>query len=263
MTEGYEQFKIKIKNKLGIDLNLYKEAQMKRRITSLKTKRGFKHFADYYQALEENQDLLTEFIDRLTINVSEFYRNPKRWEVFRKKVIPFLIQEKEGLNIWSAACSTGEEPYTIAMIMEEYFPQIKYRILATDIDEKVLAKAKIGIYHGQSLKALPKNLLHKYFTKKDGLFYLDLALKESITFNRHDLLADKYPNNIDLIVCRNVLIYFTDVAKDNIYRNFSQSLTDDGILFVGSTEQIFTPQDYHLTVFDTFFYQKMSKNAVN
>src|SRR5699024_8845733 len=153
-------------------------------------------------------------------------------------------------------CSTGEEPYSIAMILKEFFPQIDYRILATDLDEKVLLKAKEGIYQERALKDLPLLLKNKYFTKENNLFYIDQTLKQTITFKRHNLLADTYPKNIDLIVCRNVLIYFTDQAKDFIYQGMSDSLRDNGILFVGSTEQIFSPQDYNLSIFETFFYEK-------
>lgn len=256
MASEYHRFKSLIKKMIGIDLNLYKEAQMKRRIISLKNRRGFDNFPEYYEALRCDEHLLKEFIDRLTINVSEFFRNPKRWDVLKNKVFPHLLENKNNLTIWSAACSTGEEPYSIAMILQEFFPQAEYRILATDIDEKVLLMAKKGIYQQQALKEVPSVLQNKYFKEQRNLFYIDHSLKQSIFFKHHNLLADAYPKNIDLIVCRNVLIYFTDEAKDIIYQNFSQTLSDQGVLFVGSTEQIFSPQNYDLTIFDTFFYKK-------
>ncbi|HLT55588.1 MAG TPA: CheR family methyltransferase, partial [Bacillota bacterium] len=122
MAEEYYRFITKIKKKTGIDLRLYKENQMKRRITSLRNKRGFHNFDTYYEALLQDSALFNEFIDRLTINVSEFYRNPKRWDVLQREVIPYLTKDKSKLFIWSAACSTGEEPYSIAMMMREHFP---------------------------------------------------------------------------------------------------------------------------------------------
>jgi|SRR5690625_3265683 len=256
MDNDYIQFISLINRKLGIDLNLYKKAQMKRRITSLKNKRGFDTFLAYYNSLEQNDDLLKEFVDRLTINVSEFYRNPKRWDILKEKVLPYLVKNKNKLTVWSAACSTGEEPYSIAILLEEYFPQIRYKILATDIDEKVLNNSEKGLYQERALKDLPVILKNKYFTKKDNLYYIKESLKQGITFEKHNLLADLYPQNLDLIVCRNVLIYFNDVAKDMLYQKFSKSLVQNGILFVGSTEQIFSPQAYHFSIFDTFFYKK-------
>lgn len=260
MGRDYGNFITQVKRKVGIDLNLYKEAQMKRRITSLRDKRGFSTFSTYYQELEKNDELLKEFIDRLTINVSEFYRNPKRWEVLQNKTLPHLTKDNKRLTIWSAACSTGEEPYSLAILLKEHFPTIKVDIIATDIDENALEKARLGVYKEQSLKDLPPAFKKKYFTTKNGLCYLEDTIKRSITFRSHNLLADRYPQNVDLIVCRNVLIYFTDEAKETIYQNFSNALIEEGILFVGSTEQIFSPDRYDLSVFDTFFYEKNKRS---
>lgn len=256
MSQDYIFFISRINQKLGIDLSLYKEAQMKRRITSLRNKRGYQDFASYYRALEKNDALLKEFTKRLTINVSEFYRNPKRWVVLEQKIIPLLTEKKNKLTIWSAACSTGEEPYSIAMLLSELFPHIQVNIIATDIDEAVLRQAKQGVYQEQSLKNLSDHFKKEYFTYKNNLYHINNSIKNLVTFKKHNLLADAYPENIDLLICRNVLIYFTDKAKDLIYQKFGSSLNDKGILFVGSTEQIFNSDKYHLELVETFFYQK-------
>lgn len=256
MADNYQEFVTQIKGKLGINLHLYKEAQMKRRLTSLRNKRGFQTFAEYFKALDTDKQLLHEFIDRITINVTEFYRNPKRWEILQQTILLTLSENKNKLKIWSAACSTGEEPYSLAIMLNEYFPTIDISILATDIDPNALDKAKQGIYPERALKDLPLNLKEKYFVKKNDLYYIDATIKKQIDFKKHDLLEDKYPDSIDLIVCRNVLIYFTDVAKEKIYSNFSKTLAPKGVLFVGSTEQIFSPHTYNLVLLDTFFYQK-------
>lgn len=253
----YKEFITKINKRFGIDLALYKEAQMKRRLTSLRNKRGFKNFTTYFDALMKDEDLLEEFFDRITINVSEFYRNPKRWNVLREKVFPELMNNKQQIQIWSAACSSGEEPYSLAIMLKEHFSHVKSSILATDLDERSLRKARRGIYSESALKSLPEHKKSKYFIFKNNQYMIHDELKKNITFKKHDLLKDPYPKNIDLIVCRNVLIYFTDEAKEDIYHRFSESLTKNGILFVGSTEQIFHPHKYGLTLFDTFFYQKI------
>ncbi|WP_042145667.1 protein-glutamate O-methyltransferase CheR [Paucisalibacillus sp. EB02] len=260
MSDDYQLFTEKVYTKLGIDLQKYKEAQMKRRLTSLREKRGYQDFTSYFNAINQDINLLHELVDRITINVSEFYRNPKRWEVLRDTVIPLIKMNNQELTIWSAACSTGEEPYSIAILLNEYFPELNTKILATDIDEKVLAKAKKGIYVEQALKELPTNLKAKYFKQKGSQFEIDSAIKRKVIFKKHNLLEDKYPTQVDLIICRNVLIYFTDYAKDTIYHNFSKALANNGILFVGSTEQIFSPNKYGLTLLDTFFYQKISQS---
>lgn len=253
---AYHKFTDNIYRKFDIDLSLYKEAQMKRRLTSLRNKRGFKDFASYYRALERDTSLSDEFIDRITINVSEFYRNPQRWDVLREKIIPQLIKGKRSIRIWSAACSTGEEPYSLAMMMQDQFSHINTTIIATDIDDNALLRANEGIYDEQALTHVPKSKKSKYFTYKNKEYHVDQSLKQQITFKKHNLLEDTYPTNIDLIVCRNVLIYFTDEAKREIYSGFSKSLVQEGVLFVGSTEQIFQSDQYDLNLFDTFFYQK-------
>ncbi|GAB4073577.1 protein-glutamate O-methyltransferase CheR [Barrientosiimonas marina] len=256
MTDDYLDFAAEMKAKHGIDLTLYKETQMKRRLTSLRDKNGFQTFHHYLSAIDQNQSLLDELLDRITINVSNFYRNSKRWDVLRSSILPQLLKSRQKLTIWSAACSTGEEPYSVAIMLDHNFPQADYQILATDIDDGVLEKAAQGIYPEQSLRELPWYLRQKYFIQKENEFHLDHAIKRRVQFKKHDLLADAYPANVDLIICRNVLIYFTEAAKSTIYKNVASSLTQHGVLFVGSTEQIFKPENYRLDSKDTFFYQK-------
>ncbi|MDQ0257476.1 chemotaxis protein methyltransferase CheR [Evansella vedderi] len=251
----YWGFVESIKRKTGIDLSLYKEAQMKRRLTSLRDKRGFHSFEHYFKALMGDKRLLDEFLDRMTINVSEFFRNPGRWEVLDKKILPKLMENNKKLKIWSAACSTGEEPYTLAMLLKK--KQQAADILATDLDEMILKRAKHGYYSERSLKGVPKEILQVNFTKDELGFQIKAELKKDIRFIKHNLLSESFEKGFDLIVCRNVMIYFTEEAKEVIYRKFSASLKTNGILFVGSTEQIFNPKKYKLVTEDTFFYRKM------
>lgn len=254
----YNHFISLVKNKTGIDLSLYKEAQMKRRLTSLRDKRGFRSFADYYNAFTKDNELFEEFLQRMTINVSEFYRNPRRWKVLEEKIIPRLIKEnpKGRLKVWSAACSTGEEPYSLAMLLRKFLPPHKVDILATDIDKFILDRAKVGFYLERSLKDVPKEYLNEYFIADDAGFRVKDELRSNIRFKQHNLLSDPFERDFDLIVCRNVLIYFTEPAKEILYKKFSDALRPGGTLFVGSTEQIFNPQKYQFVSEDTFFYKK-------
>ena len=257
--DDYGQFILSVKKKTGIDLSLYKESQMKRRLTTLYEKKGFKSFREYFQYIDLNKDGLYEFLDRMTINVSEFYRNYKRWEVLEKKIIPTLIKNNNGnpLKVWSAACSSGEEPYTLSMVLSNFFPFPKINILATDIDELIISQAKVGFYHERALQEVPEQLKRRFFTKQNGLYKINDDVKAPIIFKKQNLLADTFEKNLDLIVCRNVLIYFTEEAKVQLYQKFSDSLKKNGVLFVGSTEQIFQPANYGLEVIDTFFYRKI------
>ncbi|MFD2445856.1 CheR family methyltransferase [Bacillus sp. CGMCC 1.16607] len=254
--DDYQNFVQKMKTKTGIDLNLYKEAQMKRRLTTMYEKKGFQSFDDFFISINKDSNLLNEFLDRMTINVSEFYRNAKRWEVLENKILPKLLENNKRLKIWSAACSTGEEPYTIAMILSNLVPLSQIDILATDIDTNVIAKAKMGVYSERSLNEVPAEMKKKYFTKDGDYFRIDESIKKTVTFKKQNLLSDPFNGPFDLIVCRNVLIYFTEEAKDKLYQKFSQALKPDGIFFVGSTEQIFNQSVYGFETEDTFFYRK-------
>lgn len=256
MRDDYDFFVEKIRSKTGIDLSLYKEAQMKRRLTSLREKRGFLNFSQFFDGMVKDAKLLDEFLDRMTINVSEFYRNPRRWEVLEKKIIPRLLKESNRLKIWSAACSTGEEPYSLAMVMSNFMPLSNVSIMATDIDKGILDRAKKGFYTERSLKDIPKAMLDRYFVKEDLGYQIKDEIKKTVTFKQQNLLSDRFEQNFDLIVCRNVMIYFTEEAKHELYHKFSRALRPGGVLFVGSTEQIFNPQTYNFEVEETFFYRK-------
>lgn len=255
--DKYEVFKANINKLINIDLNYYKEKQMKRRIQSLLTRNNFKDFDDYFIGLKSDKALLEQFINYLTINVSEFYRNPNQWNVLEKDIIPFLLTKKKELNLWSSACSTGEEPYSLAMLMTKFLPLNKIKVLATDIDEDAMNKAKIGLYNEKALENLPLDFKNRFFTKVQNSFKISDDIKRCVEFRKMDLLKDRFPTDVDLILCRNVMIYFTEEAKELLYSKFYNSLSVDGILFVGSTEQIIMPEKYKLKPVRTFFYKKI------
>ncbi|MEK3787748.1 MULTISPECIES: CheR family methyltransferase [Paenibacillus] len=252
----YAAFIRNVKTSTGIDLAQYKEAQMKRRLTTLRNKNGYTTFVSFYEAMMKEKPLFYEFLDRMTINVSEFWRNPNRWEVLRDVVLPELLAGKRRLKLWSAACSTGEEPYSLAMVLDGKGLLAESTIHATDIDDGALGKAKEGKYLERSLKDVPKEVASKYF-KPDGMVYrIDEKLKKAVQFKKQNLLLDTFEDGYDLIICRNVMIYFTEEAKHLLYQKFAKSLRPGGVLFVGSTEQIFSPGQYNLEATETFFYRK-------
>lgn len=258
MANDYESFKRQILSLTTIDLNAYKERQMKRRIDTLISKNKFNDYNSYVTAIKSDKSLLDEFINYLTINVSEFYRNPQMWETLEKRVIPDLMSRYgNNIRIWSAACSTGDEPYSLAMLMGRFLPLDKVKILATDIDRQVLEKARMGVYAGKSLNGLPEEFKKKYFTGVGGnAFKIADEIKKCVEFKKHDLLKDPYPTGCHLIVCRNVVIYFTEEAKTEIYRRFNESLVKGGVLFVGSTEQIINYRELNYSSNALFFYEK-------
>lgn len=275
----YEYLKKQILSITGVDLNAYKEAQMKRRIDQLITKKRLKDYGEYIQLLKTDRDVLEEFLNHFTINVSEFYRNPDQWEFMDSTVIPLLIQRYgKNLKIWSAACSTGDEPYSLVMALSKYIPLNQIRIYATDIDKTILAKAKRGLYDEKSISGVPKEFRDKYFRKMTGkemdavemignsdpvatlktAYAISDEIKSRVTFKQANLLEAKdYPKDYHMIVCRNVLIYFTEDAKDEVFRRFHDTLVHEGILFIGSTEQITGYQDMHYGRKNSFFYERL------
>lgn len=252
----YEGFKTEVYKLTDINLSFYKEKQMKRRIDSLIRKNGYELYDDYVKVLRTNQVLFNEFINYLTINVSEFYRNPEQWEVLKKDIFPMLLKKSGKIKIWSAACSTGDEPYTLVMVLNEYVPLKDIKITATDIDKEALRKAKAGVYTEKSLEKLPKLYINKYFNKEGSVFTVKDEVRNQVEFSQHNMLKEAYPTSCDLIVCRNVLIYFTEEAKVNIYTQFNKALKKEGVLFVGSTEQIIMSNRYNFSPLKTFFYMK-------
>ncbi len=261
VDHDYQLFVQGLKQILHIDLHFYKEKQMKRRLTSLRDKLGYDNFQSFLADIRQSRSLQDVVLKRITINVTEFYRNPEQWNTLRTRILPRIFSEKKRLVCWSSACSTGEEPYTLAMVLEDAGVR-HYEILATDIDPFVLEKAKEAIYPAQAIKNLPPEKRQAYFIPNGDVVSLRKEhFKGKIRFRKLDLLHEIFPKGFDLILCRNVVIYFTDEAKDHLYRKLSDSLAPNGFLFVGSTEQIFHPHQYGLNSVAPFFYQRQASHT--
>lgn len=259
----YEKFKSAVLALTKIDLNAYKERQMKRRIDALIAKHGIKGYEEYVQVLKNDKTKFEEFVNYLTINVSEFYRNPDQWRLMDKEIIPELIGKfGKNLKIWSAACSTGDEPYSLVMALSRHIPLNMIRITATDLDKQVIAKAKVGLYSEKSIAAVPDDFKKKYFTKIGLSYQISNEIKSRVEFKEHNLLESNYPKDYHMIVCRNVLIYFTEEAKDEVFRKFYQTLAPGGILFIGSTEQIINHRDMGYDRKNSFYYERPDRKSV-
>lgn len=253
----YEAFKAAVFKLTSIDLNAYKEKQMRRRIDTLIGKHKISGYEEFVSQLKTNKELFEEFVNYLTINVSEFYRNPDQWDLMDKEFIPELISKfGKNLKIWSAACSTGDEPYSLVMALSRHLPLSNIKIIATDIDKQVIAHAKNGLYLEKSLTNVPKDLKDKYFTKVGNSYQISQEIKDRVEFKEHNLLKDTYPKDCNFIICRNVLIYFTEEAKDEVFRKFYDNLASKGILFIGSTEQIMNHKDIGYIRRNSFYYEK-------
>ncbi|OQY10413.1 MAG: chemotaxis protein CheR [Marinitoga sp. 4572_148] len=243
-----------------LDLRGYKQHRVRRRIDMLMRKYSYKDYKTYFEDLRRDSKLWDEFLDKLTINVTEFFRNPEKWNYLKKNILPQILRERgNSIKIWSAGCSTGEEPYTHAILLEELKAPKSIKVLATDLDKFVLAKARKGIYSERSMVNVSDELKKKYFRKVSEDSYEVLhSVKSRVIFKQHNLLMDPFEKNVDIISCRNVVIYFDMEAKNKLYKNFSTSLRKGGILFVGSTERIFNYKQLGLEVIEPFFYKKVS-----
>ena len=252
----WEEFKAKLKRKTEIDLDLYKAPQMQRRIMNLARRNGYDKYSAYFDKVVQDKDDFAAFIEYLTINVSEFFRTPDKFAKLETDVIPELMKRSSRLNIWSAGCSIGAEPYSLAMILNDMTPNTRHRILATDLDIEILGKAKAGVYNENELKAMSEARKSKYFTRQGDKYAVSPDIKQRIEFKRHNLLKDPFETCFDFILCRNVVIYFTEEAKDQLYANFFKALKPGGILFVGATEAILNFRKLGYTSYQPFFYQK-------
>jgi len=260
--QEYTYIKKTIKRLIGIDLDNYKTPQMQRRLGGLASSNA-DSIALYCKLVERDEDARTQLRNFLTINVSEFFRDAQQFDQLKKRVLPMLLEKRQQLSVWSAGCSHGGEPYSIAMLLEELAPNRKHRILATDIDQEILARAKNGgPYSPSDVSNVEPKLLLKYFNReKDGYHLID-NVKRKVEFRRHNLLADLFQKNFDLIICRNVVIYFTEEAKGKLYKGFSHALNENGILFIGATESLLDLQFLNLErMFNCFYMRRAATTA--
>lgn len=269
-NEVYAQVKFNVKKLLDINLDYYKDEQMKRRLDSWLVRVGTRTWPEYFKRLHTDEIELGRFRDYLTINVSSFFRDPERWLTLRQKVVPALLdsvaqrERTKGsalpvphLRIWSAGCSIGMEPYSLSMLLEETTPNRRHYLLATDLDRGALAKAKArGPYTADEVQNVSAAQRAKYFQPGGPPFFVADSLAKRVEFKELDLLADPFVPNMDLIICRNVVIYFTEEAKAKLYRRFFEALRPGGILFVGGTEVISHSSDIGFRSYGISFYQR-------
>jgi chemotaxis protein methyltransferase CheR len=229
----------RIKQLYGIDLDCYKSTQMRRRLDAYLLRVKASSWAEYFRRLEASEEERLRFKDYLTINVTSFFRDPDKFEVLRKEILPTLLAGGHGLNVWSAGCSDGAEAYTLAMLLDTAAPGKNSHIWATDLDRNVLAKARAGgPYLADEVANVPMAMRQRYLEPVPEGFRVKPALQRLITFQEHNLLRDPIRERFDLIVCRNVIIYFTEEAKEALFRRFVSVLRPGGYLFIGATETI-------------------------
>jgi chemotaxis protein methyltransferase CheR len=227
----------------AFDLGSYKDRCIKRRIAGRVRARGCLDSAAYVELLRSDDDEMDALLAILTIHVSQFFRNPSTFRELEKNVLPELLERKRRngeteLRIWSVGCSSGEEPYSIALLLQEQsLARVDVSILATDVSTQILTQARTGEYDAQRLAEVPTPVRKKYFEQFDGLrFRLDKKIREQVRFEHQNILADHDYPEVDLILCRNVMIYFSREEQTKIMTRFARSLGPDGFLTLGRAE---------------------------
>jgi chemotaxis protein methyltransferase CheR len=254
--DDYTEFCEGVRRLTGIDLAQYKRPQMERRIRSFADRRGIDGLPGYLQALAADRDALEQFLDRMTINVSQLWRNPEQWDRLGTTILPELARTG-AIRAWSAGSSYGAEAYTLAAICRRVAPGCKVEIRGTDIDARMVARAREGRLSADDARTAPPAELERAFDRDGDGWRAKPELRMMVKFATGDLLRDPVsPAAYDLVLCRNVVIYFTEPVRDALHQRLATALRPGGYLMVGSSERVSTPQAFGLASSHPFIYRK-------
>jgi two-component system, chemotaxis family, CheB/CheR fusion protein len=254
-VEGLEPFLEHLKQVRGFDFSGYKRATLARRIHKRMVDVGVGDYEAYVDFLEANPREFAELFNTILINVTGFFRDAEAWDYLAKEVVPQLLEavpEEEQIRVWSAGCASGEEAYTVAIVLLEALGEDAFKrrvkIYATDVDEEALTEARAAVYPPDALEELPQELVERYFVENGRGLAFRPDLRRSVIFGRNELLQDAPISRIDLLVCRNVLMYFTVEAQTRILSQLNFALRDHGFLFLGKSEMLVRHSDYFTPV---------------
>jgi chemotaxis protein methyltransferase CheR len=239
-----------------VDLAQYKRGQMERRVRSFAERKGMTDLGEYLRVLRSSADEVDEFLDRVTINVSQLWRNPEQWALLGERVIPELAKERR-VRCWSAGASYGAEAYTLAAICREAAPKATTSITGTDIDKRMVARAREGFFTEEDGRTAPRRQLERWFEPTAGGYQAKDALKSIVRFEVGDLLRVRPKRDAyDLVLCRNTVIYFNEEVRDALHARLAESLRPGGYLLVGSTERVSNADEIGLKPAHPFTYRK-------
>jgi chemotaxis protein methyltransferase CheR len=257
--DEYVAFCQGIRRLTGIDLLQYKRGQMERRIRSFARRHRIEELPEYLAALGRDRALLDELLDRVTINVSQLWRNPEQWERLRRDVIPELAAAGR-IHAWSAGCSYGAEAYTLAAICTEEAPGARIHIRGTDIDKRMVRRAAEGRFSAEDARTAPRASLERWFEPDaaTGGWRARRELRSLVHFETGDVLRDRFPPSAyDLVLCRNVVIYFTEDVRDDLHARLATTVRQFGYLMIGSSERVATPSAIGLLPAHPFIYRRI------
>ena len=251
-----------LKEDRGFDFSGYKRGTLERRIKKRMYEVRVQSYGEYVRYLQANLDEFASLFNTILINVTEFFRDRPAWDFVIAEIVPRLLKERRPLDpvrVWSAGCASGEEAYTIAMILCEAMGvdafKSRVKIYATDVDDEALQRGRHAIYSESAIEGVPPELVERYFERLDGQYAFRKDLRRAVIFGRHDLLQDAPISRLDLLICRNTLMYFNAQVQTKILSRFHFALKDEGYLFLGKAEmlvshaKLFTPVDPKWRVF--------------
>ncbi len=235
-----------IKSRYGYDFTNYAISSFKRRILRILELYRFNSVEALTKRINDDPAFFEEFVSEITVNVTEMFRDPSFWRILRDKVIPNILLNHKKVSIWHAGCSSGEEVYSMAILLKEMGILENARIIATDIDDEILERAKSGVYAMKNMEINEKNYvrfrgkneLNKYFEERNGLAYMDKSLVKGVSWRKHDLVNGIVFNKFDIVLCRNVMIYFNQNLQNDVLKKLHESLFKYGYLAIGSKESL-------------------------
>ena len=256
-TDDYLQFCGSLRDICGIDLTQYKRAQMERRLRAFFNRRGFTNLTDCIAELRSDPAQLDALLDRITINVSQLWRNPEQWDLLEKTILPELDSVGRQLRMWSAGCSYGAEAYTLAAICHITGRGGHTKIKGTDIDKRMVARARNGVFTDSDARTAPPAKLKSAFDRVEAGWQAKRSLRAMTEFEIGDLLRTRPTSgHYDLILCRNTVIYFDEPIRDELHSRLAAGLRSGGYLVIGSTERVADPTGLHLKMTHPFVYRK-------
>jgi chemotaxis protein methyltransferase CheR len=241
----FEMYRNLIYNESGIHFTATNRSILESRLKERLREKGGASVRTYFDTISKDKEELKKFLDSITTNLTRFFRNQAHFDALEHHVVPELLKIKKAsgnfnIKIWSAGCSTGEEPYTIAMLMNEILPAPwKFEIVASDISLKCLMTGKEGFYADSRITGIPDSYLKKYFDKVEGGYKIHTDMMSKIRFDYHNLKNDSGLRNLDIVFCRNVLIYFDEAAQTAVVNRFWDSMAAKSFLFIGHSESLF------------------------
>ncbi|HTZ12312.1 MAG TPA: CheR family methyltransferase [Mycobacterium sp.] len=251
--ESFEALLRYMRDSRGFDFTGYKRTTLVRRVRHRMTQAGYETFEEYLDALQASSDEFDALFNTILINVTAFFRDPDAWEYVATDVIPRLLAERgpdAPIRIWSAGCASGQEAYTLAMLLAETLGPESFRrrvkIYATDVDEAALTEARAAIYDQKAVESVPAELLEKYFEQHNGSFIFHKDLRRAVIFGRNDLVKDAPISRVDLLVCRNTLMYMNADTQRNVLGRLHFALAAQGTLFLGHAEMLLSHTDRFL-----------------